>query len=433
MNKTQISFNITKKQIILALIALVVFGGLIRLINAYWCVHYFDIPYYRDWALSAVNDGLFNIYNMDLGEHSVDYPPMFLFPLYITGLILKNETVMNFDGYLMIALKMWQIIFDLATIIALYIVFKNKNKLAALGAAAVWAVNPSIIFSSSYWGQTDSIMLFLLLITLAAFDNKMPVFGTVMYAVACLTKFQCAYFAPVILLFLLFGKYTPRQIASALISAAGTVLIVFAPFMAHSGITLPFKIYFGGFGKWPSASAYAFNFFGLLGLNCVQDNVKIGSLVSVSTLGTIMTIIAVVLTVLIFFTTKNKCPYMLSFFLMNTIFMFASRMHERYQIPVIILLLLASAKHKSAKLFVCHVLTTVMTFLNAAFSFDVHIKYYDPAPYMQNADSIFIALSGINLIVYFITLYITLDFFFGITAKLKSAWASADKPQATEA
>ncbi len=425
MNKIHISFNITKKQIFAALTALVAFGALIRLISAYSGVHYFDIPYYLDWAKTSVSDGLFSIYEADLGYHNVDYPPLFLFPLYITGLILKNESFLNFAGYLMLALKMWQIIFDLATIVALYIVFKGKNKIAALGAAALWAVNPSIIFSSSYWGQTDSIMIFLLLVTFAAFDSKMPIAGTVLYAVACLTKFQCAYFAPVVLLFLLFGGYKPKKIVSALLIAAGVVLIVFAPFMMYSGITLPFRVYFGGFGKWPYASLYAFNFFGLLNLNYVSDSVQIAPFVSASAFGTFMTVIAVGTTVLIYFTSEKKCPYMLSFFIMNTIFMFASRMHDRYQIPVIIFLLLACVKHKNTKLFVCYVLTTVMTFLNAAVPFDIIVNGdSNPAPYMQYEQTVITALSAVNLLVYFITLYITLDFFFGITKKLKAAWSN---------
>lgn len=236
MNNTKTSFTITKKQAWFMLSSLVIFGALIRFYLAYSQVHYFDIPYYFDWAKSAAEDGLFNVYNSLKGQvHAVDYPPVFLFPLYITGLILKSESVVNFDGYLMLALKMWQIIFDLATIVALYAVFKKKSHVAALFAAALWTVNPSIIFSSSCWGQTDSIMIFLLLVCFCAFDNKMPVLGTVVYALACMTKFQCAYFAPVMLLFLFFGKYKPKRIITALCAAALTVFAVFLPFMLKSG------------------------------------------------------------------------------------------------------------------------------------------------------------------------------------------------------
>ena len=37
--------------------------------------------------------------------------------------------------------------------------------------AALWAVNPTILYNSAYWGQTDSIMLFLLALAFSLLDN----------------------------------------------------------------------------------------------------------------------------------------------------------------------------------------------------------------------------------------------------------------------
>lgn len=424
MDNTKFTIKLERKHIFFALTALVVFGGIIRFLAAYKEIHYFDIPYYYDWANSAFKDGLFKVYNTLADEfHAVDYPPLFLFPLYITGAILQIPDATAFENYLMLALKGWQVIFDIAIIVALYFALKRYNKVLALGASTMWAINPAIIFSSSYWGQTDSIMIFFLLLVFVAIDSEKPVLATVLYALACLTKFQCAYFAPVLLLFLFFGKFPVHQIITAISAAAFTVFTVFLPFVANSGITLPFKIYFGGFGKWPYASLYSFNFFGMLNLNYVEDSFKILPFLSASTLGSIMTVLAVVLTIFIYSTAKGekKCPFILSFIIMNTVFMFASRMHERYQIPVLIFLLIACVKHKSIKLFAAYIMTTVMVFLNTALVYE-HIVYNDsqPVAWMQNTDTLVVVFSAINLLVYFITLYLALDTIYSITPRIKN-------------
>ena len=402
------TINLNKKQIFLFLTTIVVFGLIIRLFDAYNEVHFFDLNFYVDWSTKAFDDGIFNIYSVSQGME-VDYPPVLIFFFYITGGILRNPNIMNFDPNLMLALKMWQIIFDVAIIVLIYFVLKKQNELLALAFSAVWAVNPAIIFNSSTWGQTDSVMIFMLLLTFVVLESKRPILATVLFALSCMTKFQCAYFAPVFILFMVFSKYSLRQLIHSAATGVITVLTVFLPFMIVSGIALPINIYTGGFDKYKYATLYAFNLYGCFNFNFHPDDKIFFLGMTIHDFGTMMTVIALIATVTLFLIARKKCPYLLSFFIMNTIFIFASRMHERYQIPVLIFLLIAAARHKSTKLFVSFILTTIIVFLNHAIAFEYILNNRDNrVPWMNNIDAIFKWTSIANVLLYFITLFVTI-------------------------
>ncbi len=406
-----LSIKLTKKHIFWFLFTLVLFGGLIRLLAAYNEVHYFDLPYYFTWSEEVVDHGIFSAYQNLLGigisNNELDYPPLFLFPLYITGLLMKIPGVSDFAPYSMLVIKMWQILFDLATIILIYYVLRRQNKLLALAGAAIWAINPAIIFNSSYWGQTDSMMIFMLLLSFFTLEQKRPLLATFFFALACLLKFQCAYFFPVFLLFLLYD-HKLLTVAKAAGVGIATGVIVFLPFMIYSGITLPFDVYLGGLGKWPYACLYAFNFFGALGMNYVKDSTEILPFISANTFGNIITIVALLVLFLFMMTGKKRCPYLLGFFFMNTVFMFASRMHDRYQIPVIIFILIAAFRNKSIKLFVSFLLTNTMVFFNNFLPFEKILAGDNPPPW-ADMNTFVVVFSWINLIIYFVTLAITIS------------------------
>ena len=187
------SFCPSPGQIRWFLTVLVAFAALVRLMVAYITVHYFDLSFYVDWSTGVAND-FFGAYN-NIGN--LDYPPLFLFPLFLTGKLLGIGAVRAFDPYMMLALKGWQVLFDLACIPLLYRVLRREGQLVGLAGAAIWAVNPAGILNSSYWGQTDSIMIFLVVLAFLLLEEGRPVWSGAVMALACLMKFQSLYFAPV--------------------------------------------------------------------------------------------------------------------------------------------------------------------------------------------------------------------------------------------
>ena len=393
-------FQIGSRQIHFFMLALTLSALLLRMMIAYAAVHYYDLNYYIDWS-SGVIQNLFGAY-----EHikSLDYPPLFLFPLVITGKLMALPIVSEVPGFQMLVLKGWQILFDTAMIPLIYLVLYRESRLIAAAGAALWAVNPTIIMNSSYWGQTDSIMLFMLVLCFWLLIEQRPVESEIVIALACLMKFQSLYFVPVFALFLL-SKFSWKKIAYSFLAAVMTGLTVLMPFMAHSGWTLPFRIYLGGFEQYQYASMNAFNYFAACGLNMKSSSHILLGGISAEAISFIMIIISVLLLGFFYFTSTEKSPWLLSFLFIQTIFMFTTRMHERYQIPAMLFALIACLHHRSRGLFLSYLGVTSITFLNHVLVLEHILTGRFIRFWAEHFDDICLMLSYVNLLLYMITFY----------------------------
>ena len=225
------------------------------------------------------------------------------------------------------------------------------------------------------------------------------------FCIACLTKFQCLYFAPVILLYLFFSKYDVKTIIKAIGTGVAVVLGVFLPFMINSGILLPFEVYFGGHGQYKEATLNAFNLYGLFGLNRKSDVQPLLGPITLNHISLFITLLILAIVVYLYFKAPKKSSWLLCFVLMQSIFMLTSRMHERYQIPVLIFCLVAIVYHKSSRLFGVYILQTVMVFINEGFLFLKATHGYS-VPWLEQYPQIMVVFSGINLIIYCFTMYV---------------------------
>ena len=395
--------KLSRKTITYSLVAIVLFALCIRLFAGYTYLHRFDLNYYILWS-TGVHNGLFDAY-----EHiaSLDYPPMWLFPMYIVGFFTTNPDIQAAEPYYILALKIFQILFDVAIIPLIYVVLRKKNQFFALLLAGTWAVNPAIIVNSSYWGQTDSVMIFLLLVAFWLLEERKMVAAMVWYCIACLTKFQCLYFAPVLLLYLFFSRYDIKTVIKSICAGAATVIVAFLPFMINSGVLLPFEVYFGGHGQYKEATLNAFNLYGLFGLNRVSDVTPLIGPITLNHISLFITVVIVALVVYLFFKAPRKSPWLLCFVLMQSIFMLTSRMHERYQIPVLIFSLVAIVMHNSSKLFGVYIIQTVMVFVNEGLLFLKATHGY-AVPWLEYYPQIMVVLSGVNLLIYCWTMYVAI-------------------------
>ena len=374
--------------------ALLLFGLLLRGMVAYLTVHYFDLSYYVDWSAGAASD-LFGAYE---NLPNLDYPPLFLFLLQLTGKVLALPGA-DFPPYRMLALKGWQMAFDLLLIPLIYLALRRSHRLAALGAAALWAVNPTGILNSSYWGQTDAIMMALLVLAFWQLDAGRPAVASAAMALGCLMKFQTLYFAPVFALALL-GVRPLKRLALSVGAGAAALLAVLLPFMVRSGVGLPWRIYFGGLERYKSASLNAFNFYAARGLNYKSADLPVLGAVPAETFSAVALALALGLLVLFWFTAGEKSVWLLGFWFMQTVFLFTTRMHERYQFPVLILGLAACVVHKSRGLFGCHLALVVMTFLNHFLMIQELLAKDKTAAWLPHYQPIAAALGWVNLALY---------------------------------
>lgn len=377
---------------------LLIFAAVLRLAVAYMTVHNFDISFYYDWAMGASTD-LFGAYN-NVGN--LDYPPLFLFPLWVTGKLLRLDAVQQFQPFQMLVLKGWQIAGDIAVIALFYATLRKWNPVAAAGASALWAVNPAAIVNSSYWGQTDSIMIAFLLAAFWMLSERLPEGAAVMMALGCLMKFQTLYLLP------LFGlgvvaAFSWRRVARTILSGIAVGLGVFLPFMACSGWMLPFRIYFGGFASYPGAVLNAFNLYGALGLNFIHvDESLVGGL-TIHQVSSVILLLTIVILAYFYFTATEKSFWLLGFLMVQTVFLFTARMHERYQIPALAFALAACARHKSRRLAMGTTALTLLVFLNQFMVLDKAFYGAHPESWQLYFDVAMRLFSCVNLLLYVFT------------------------------
>gem|GEM_PF-708826 len=144
-----------------------------------------------------------------------------------------------------------------------------------LGALAV--LNPAAVYLSGAWGQIDSVLTLLLLLSFAAFRRNRRILCAVWYALAVLVKWQALIYGPVIAMAYLFTLGEKKEKADfwrGLLKTAAAVLLALLIIFA---VSVPFRGTMGTFwivSRFLSASTgydYAtvegYNFFALLGAN----------------------------------------------------------------------------------------------------------------------------------------------------------------------
>lgn len=238
---------------------------------------------------------------------------------------------------------------------------------------------------------------------------------------ACLMKFQSLYFAPLFLLVLL-AEYPLKRAARSVAAGAATAATVFFPFILRSGITLPWRIYFGGLEKYQGVTLNAFNFFGMYGLNREHAGNVSAGWISAEFVSFAAIILSIILLVAIYFTATDKSVWLLGFMFIQTIFIFTTRMHERYQIPAVIFGLLACVAHKSRGLLGCYAAVTVMTFLNHFLVLSRAIAGGSAGGWLTQFEDIVVVMSVVNVVLYFVTIAVALRVLYRHGCKSIAFW-----------
>ncbi len=342
---------------------MLLFAVLLRLLIGMGYFNAYDTYWYRNWALASQN-GLFDLYNNQ--QINLDYPPIYVVFLSITGFFYRFVGNTEAHNYVqMLFMKSWPIIFDVLAGVAIYFYTKRYGQKEALFASGMWLFSPATIFNSSFWGQTDGLMCLVLLLSFWILE-KHPVMAAVMFAVSGLTKFQCLYFTPVFL-YLLYKNYGLKRFLMAIGAAALTVLVTFLPFMIATGRPmLFFEVYLNGGNSYPYLTLNAFNFYGIFGLNWVEETKGVLFGLNYAQFNLFLTLLIFVAVFVLMMVSKRKCPFLFSFVLMQTLFMFTTRMHERYQFAVLIFILIATIIYKQKEFFNSFLMLTVIITINQA-------------------------------------------------------------------
>src|SRR5258706_1255910 len=307
------------------------------------------------WGNMAIK-GLNGFYEKTGFQYSIpNQPPLYIILFALTSFLY--QTIYNFSWYLnshfgffpsafiwfwqqsgnIILLKLPGIFADLGIGYMIYHIFKSKNKQnLGFNLAALWLFNPITFYNSAIWGQTDTIVNLLGLMSVYFLINKKLVKSLLFLTLSLLFKGSLAIFVPILFFFALWQKYELKTWMKAiLISGIATILITV---WFHPNLNLPvwlLNLYTKQIlpGEIGDLSANAFNFWYLINPGKVLDSIKYFG-VTAHFIGYITTLS--VMAVAIFKLQKQKTENRLLFSLAivaMTSFLFMTRIHERYLYP----------------------------------------------------------------------------------------------------
>jgi len=290
-----------------------------------------DVGSYQAWAMQIANLGPAQTYQQG---YFLDYPPGYLYALWIAGLIVRMTGATG--DFMRIIIESPALVADVfLSIVVFAYVRGTEHRNFALIAMLMVALNPALLFDSVVWGQSDSVLtLAMWLAVIATLAGEYEIAGA-LAALSVLIKPQGLMLLPVLGWWMLleadYGAWT-----RAAVVAIGTFIIGIAPFQIGHPWNWIIDLYTSTAAYYHETSVNAFNFMALIGGVRTQDSGTLGG-ISYFTLGMslLVPLYAFVAYVLWRSRTAKSLLYT-TFIALFGFFMFAPRMHERYLYPALV-------------------------------------------------------------------------------------------------
>ncbi len=237
--------------------------------------------------------------------------------------------------------------------------------------ALVFLFNPVSLIDGAWWGQLDSLGVFLFLLALLFLLRRNALLAGMVYMIAMMTKLQNMIYGPIFFLFL--WQTTGWQ---------GLVRALFGATLTFFGLNIEFVLS-RNFGRVIESITSNYDYFPWLSLNAfnpwwiisgaagmkVSDKILILGLMNAKTMGLLLFSGAYLFAVLRQWTTRLQPlrVFLESFIIVNgAFFLFQTESHDRYAFPlVVLLLLLAPFYQKNLKIFsIFYLLFTLFYFYN---------------------------------------------------------------------
>lgn len=296
--------------------------------------HPYDINIFRSWAVAAANN-LFQVY---ANARSVDYPPLYMYVLYLIG---KLGSLAPLNAYYPQLLKIPSIMADIATAYIIYqLARKHLSPELGIVLAGFYTFNPAVLIDSTFWGQVDSFFTLIVAGAVWALAEMRVGLASILFMGAVMMKPQGIIFLPV-LFFELCRQKSLKTYMKAAAFALGTALAMVLPFAAGHGLLWIYDLFAGTIGKYPYASVNGFNLFSLLGANYKSDTAAFLAF-NYQIWGMIFIVLVTLFAWFIYVRGKGTAFIPAAALLQIAgVFTLATGMHERYLFPAIALAILA--------------------------------------------------------------------------------------------
>ncbi len=294
---------------------------------------------WKDWMQAIHQHGLLNVFRTSDTDYVGYHYVLWLLTL-VYGVIGGGYGHEVFRLHLLV--KAPPVLFDLALIVATYAVSRSlfeemrlpHVRAMALGAAAVVAFQPAVLYDSAVWSQTDSAVTLAMLLALffAARGRTKLAFGV--WAAGFLIKPHPIIILPVLLY--LTWRRNARALLPGLATVAGVWLLGLGPWLLHGDAGQLVRVYRGLFiADYQRLSAEAWNawWFADLTLHPKPDQAVFG-FVTYRMLGYLLTISAGFLALLYLHARANlRGALIAAAYLAFAFYLLPVSTHDRYLYP----------------------------------------------------------------------------------------------------
>ena len=353
-----------------------------------------DVGDYQAWASQIATFGPAHTYQQGF---FLDYPPGYLYGLWVVGIVAHGIGATG-DFYRVI-IQSPAIVADFALAILMYAFMRRGGRPEmAFVAMLMVALNPPLLFDTVVWGQSDSVMTFVTLLSIVAILGEQYEIAWGLAAIAVLVKPQGLMMLPVLGVWTMLETDFATWIRSG-IALIAVAIIGIAPFQIGHEWNWIIKLYTSTAAYYHETSVNAFNLMALLGgLRQADSNTLAG--VSYFALG--MSLLVPLYAFVAWILWRGRTPTRLlfaSFIAVFGFFMVAPRMHERYMYPAIALAVPLALE--APEMLAVFVILTITCFINLAYV----LHTLNTVVFLDSRDGLAMATSALNVVALGLAVY----------------------------
>ncbi len=390
------------------IVVILLFSLLIQILLSTLGSHPYDMFTEKIWAYTESKNGLSSLYPVSLivpsGRARFDssilnsyfpYPPLYSYQYLILGKIYSLfSPQFNFDSqYLSFLIKFPSFIVTLMVTCLIYFFIRKKiSQKSALLFALFFSVMPGLIFDTAIWGQPDIYLILLIIGSVLTFSFSLP--ASLFFLILSLLTKQTAVFPVAFIFVLILRKYGLKKTISNIVFPLSGAFLILLPFFfsgyspfyvvdvsignkvfniaSQNALGVPewIKTVSGGAHNiWPVITSVFNNQTGYsrFSYSDSMSNQVLG--IPYVSFGLFLILGLFILILVIALLSLNaqkknetaKVAYF-TYLVVFAIYLFSTRMHERYLFLTVPLLILAFPWVKYKKAFACLCVSLSMTF-----------------------------------------------------------------------
>jgi dolichyl-phosphate-mannose-protein mannosyltransferase len=347
-----------------------------------------DVINHKVWGESLLKDGSLGFYERVFKDIAYpNYPPVAMWSFALSFFIYESlnnlvyllnlaigifpSDLVHFlerDNTLIAFLKIPALVANFFIATTLYLIYPYIKKNVTLKQRIIWSAvflfNPAVIYLSVVWGQIDLLPIaFLLFATYLLFKRNLLI-SSICLAAAFLSKQTAVIFIP-LYMYWVYKEFGAKGFGKSSLVLVGTFYLAYLPFHLPS-LIWPVELFINNFSLVShSVGENALNLWGGLFKFQRHSDSEFFSGLTLQAWGYLLFLISISPSIFLLLKKgHSKKILFLEFFAILSLnyFFFLTRMHERYLIPAIVFLTIASAVSK--KYIPALIVISIVEFIN---------------------------------------------------------------------